>query len=33
MINYGKMGENTHSGHSRVTSTGTIEILPVELRF
>ena len=29
---YGKIRENTHSGHSRVTSTGTIEVLPVELR-
>ena len=27
------MGENTHSGHFSESSTGTIEVLPVEYRY
>ena len=27
------MGENTHSGHFSGSSTGRIEVLPVELRY
>ena len=30
---YGKMGENTHSGHFSGSPTGRIEVLPVELRY
>ena len=32
-IKYGKMGENTPVGHFSESSTGIIEVLPVEYRY